>query len=65
MRFPTGNKVHQDINEGFGENVALLEDKMKRVDWRWFATVYAAAFTMLLVSVFALIVVVKLALKII
>ena len=59
MRFPTGNKIKQEINEGFGKNVALLEEKMKNIDWRWFFFFYCAAFVMFCLSLFILIVVIK------
>ena len=64
MKFPNTNKVHQDLHETFGENAALLEEKLKAINWRLFLKFYFAALGVLLVSLFALIVVVKAALVI-
>lgn len=61
MRMGSSNKIHQDINEGFGENAALLEARLKEVNWRYFAKVYAVGFGILLASLFVLIVVVRFA----
>ncbi len=62
MDFPKTNKHHQDLNEKFGENAKLLEERLKVVDWKLFLKFYFALLVILLVTIFALIVVVKTAL---
>ena len=62
MLFPNTNKIHQDINARFGENAALLEEKMKQVNWRYFSKAYSIALGIFLASLFALIITVKFAL---
>lgn len=63
MDFPKTNKIpqHQELSAEFGANAKLLEDVMKKVDWRWFGRAYVVAFGILLVSLFLLIVVVRFA----
>jgi len=64
MKFGSTNKIHQDINDRFGENAALLEERLKVINWRIFLKFYFALLGILLVTIFALIVVVKTALVI-
>lgn len=64
MKFGATNKVHQDINERFGENAVLLEERMKVVNWRYFLKFYCAIFGVVLASLFLLIVVIRAALSI-
>ena len=64
MRFPDTNKQHQDLHSRMGQNAELLEEQLKKINWRLFVKVYFAALGILLVSLFALIVVVKAALVI-
>ena len=64
MDFPRTNKIHQDLNEQFGDNAKLLEDVAKKIDWHFFTKLYFAGLGVLLVSIFALIVVIKAALVI-
>ncbi len=64
MDFPQTNKVHQDLNEQFGDNAKLLEEAAKKIDWQFFTKLYFAGLGVLLVSIFALIVVIKAALAI-
>lgn len=64
MDFPQTNKVHRDLNEQFGNNAKLLEEAAKIVDWQYFIKLYFAGLGILLVSLFALIVVIKAALVI-
>lgn len=64
MKFPVTNKIHRDLHESFGENAKLLEEKLQKLNWRYFLTIYFAALGVLLVTAFALIVVVRLALSI-
>ena len=62
MDLPATNKIHQDINEGFGENAKLLEQSLKTVDWKFFVRLYCAVIGLLLVTTFAFIVIVRFAL---
>ena len=64
MRFPDSNKQHQDLNDRMGENAALLEERLKAINWKLFIKFYFAALGIVLVSIFSLIVVVKAALVI-
>lgn len=64
MKFPSTNKVHRDLNESFGDNAKILEEKLRSVEWRFFLKFYAAAFGIAVLSLFVLIVVVRLALTI-
>lgn len=64
MKFPPTNKIHRDLHSKFGENAQLLEEQMQRINWRYFAKVYAGAFVITIVSLFILIVVVRVALTI-
>jgi hypothetical protein len=65
MKFPNGNKIHQDVESSFGNNAALLEEKLKSVDWRFFTLFYTGCFFAFTLSLFILIVVVKFALTIV
>lgn len=64
MRFPETNKIHQNFEESFGMNAQLLEEAMKRAHWRYIIGVYFAGLGIFLVTMFLLIVVVRIALNI-
>lgn len=61
MEFPETNKHHQDINESFGQTAKLVEESMKKIDWLFFVKLYAGVIGCLLATVFAFIVIIKLA----
>ena len=63
MRFADTNKIHQKpVNERFGDNAELLEQRIKDVNWQYFGKVYAIGFGVLCASLFIIIVTVKFAL---
>ncbi len=64
MKFPPTNKKHQDINSSFGENAVALEEHLKNINWHLFVKSYFAVFGIILVSIFALIIVIRAALAI-
>lgn len=61
MNFPPTNKINQVVDKPFGENAELLENAVKKVNWKYFLKVYAVGFFVLLATVFLLIVTVRLA----
>ena len=61
MRLGNTNKIHQDINENFGDNAELLEQRLKEINWRYFGKIYGIGFCVLLLSIFISIVVVRIA----
>lgn len=63
MDFGDTNKVHQEVGDALIDNAKLLEENMKAVDWRFFGKAYAYAMGAVLVTVFAFIVIIRLALK--
>lgn len=64
MKFPPTNKMHKKFNERFGENAKLLEEHLTKLNWKIWARAYAIFFGIFLVSLFLIIAVVQLALKI-
>lgn len=61
MDFPQTNKRKQDLNDSFGENAKLLEERLKDINWRYFGKAYGIGFAILLASIFLLIVIVRFA----
>jgi len=59
--FPRTNKIHREIEEKVGDNLKLLEDRLKTINWIVFLKSYFSFFGVLLVSIFLLIVVIRLA----
>ena len=66
MEFPKTNKIPQGTMDSFkakvGENAALLQELLDAIQWRKFFNYYCAFFGIVLVSVFLLIAVIRLAL---
>lgn len=69
MKFPATNKpnpvITDDERDAFGENAKALEELAKRVDWAFLIQCYATVMTMILATIFALIVTVEFAQSII
>ena len=61
MDFPQTNKPNNKTKEGFGENAALLEERLTAIDWSVFLKAYAMIFSLLLTTMFLMIVVIRLA----
>ena len=62
MDFPQGSHIHkQAVVE---DNASLLEEHLKKVDWRYLIQMYLGLWSVLLFSVFSLIAVIRLALMI-
>lgn len=59
LEFPHTNKFHQDVEEKFGTNAKVVEDLLKRVDWKFVVHWYSRAFLILVASVFIFIVAVR------
>lgn len=65
MKFPSTNKIKKPvIDQNAGENLALLEQKIQKANWRYLLKAYAVILGVVLVSLFLLIVVIRLALSI-
>lgn len=64
MRFPQTNKIHQEqpIDERFGENAKALEEILSKINWRFLLKVYFAGLGVFLLTLFLIIVIVRLAL---
>lgn len=61
MEFPQGS--HFKNQQPIVDNAKAIEDELKKVDWRYLVKVYFAGLSILLVTIFSLIVVVKAALS--
>jgi hypothetical protein len=65
MNFPDTNKIRKpEIEEDMGENVKLLNDFIERHNWKKLINFYWLAFGIVTVSIFVLIVVIRLAFKV-
>jgi hypothetical protein len=65
MNFPDTNKIRKpEIEEDMGENVKLLNDFIERHNWKKLINFYRLAFGIVTVSIFVLIVVIRLAFKV-
>ena len=60
--FPKTNK--QAINETVGDNAKMLEESVKTVNWRLLTRAYLNVLGLVLVTIFSLIITVRLALSI-
>ena len=61
MKFPPTNKYDQNLEDKFGENAKLLEEFLNRIQWKVIAYHYWVFFGQFLLSIFLLIVIVRLA----
>lgn len=63
MNFPQTNKIKQTQNteDKFGENVKALDEILNKINWRFFAKVYFSLLGVLLISLFLIIVIVRIA----
>jgi hypothetical protein len=67
MQFPKGNKhfnPEAPLDVEFGDNMKLLEERLAGTNWRRIGRFYAIGLATLLVSLFLLIVTIRLALHI-
>ena len=65
MKLPETNKIHQDkLEEKFGANADLLLKKLNEVEWKNLIKYYFFALGIFLVSLFCIIAVIRLGLKI-
>ena len=63
MEFPQGSHIHKEDEQGVVEgNAKLLEEHLKKVDWKYLYRAFLYAWGTVLLCVFTLIVVVRLAL---
>lgn len=65
MDFPQGSHIHKDVpsdDSGLESNGKKLEEYLKRTNWKYLGRAYAYGWAVLLISVFTLIVVIRLAL---
>lgn len=65
MNFPQSNKIPQSVEDNFQSNAELLEQSLKKIDWKFFVRFYFAALGCILAAVFGLVLVVRIALAII
>ena len=61
MDFPKDNKIHRDQPELIESNAKLLEDLAKQVDWRYVRIAYFWGFGFVLLTLFLVIFVCRLA----
>ena len=66
MKFPATNKIHKEkpVDEQFGENAKALEEMLSKINWFYLNKIYFAGLGVFLVSIFLIIVVIRLALNI-
>lgn len=62
MHFPSTNKHPQSLAKGFGENAALLEERLSSVNWKKWGIYYAWGYGIVTVSVVVFIIAVRFAL---
>lgn len=65
--FPKGNKYRNPnapVEADFGDNIKLLEERLESINWKQIGRYYAIGFCTLIVSLFLLIVTIRLALHI-
>lgn len=65
MDLPPTNKIHQEFEEKFGQNAQFLEDLLKQINWKLFIKAFFIILGMVLLTLFTIVFVVKLALVII
>jgi len=63
MEFPQGSLVPKN-EMPIADNAKAVEERIKEVDWGYLMKAYAVAWSILLVSVFTMIVIIRLALNI-
>ncbi|HET8574998.1 MAG TPA: hypothetical protein VFM02_02370 [Candidatus Paceibacterota bacterium] len=56
MNFPSTNKIHREPQES---NAKILEDSLKKIDWKYLIRCYVIGFSIFVVSIFVLIVAVR------
>lgn len=61
MELQPTNKHHQTLSETFGDNTKILEENLKKTDWQFFARFYFYLLGLILVTIFGIVVVFKLA----
>ena len=69
MKFPRGNKFNNtnaapDLNADFGGNAELLEEAVKKIDWKYWVKIYCAGIGLLAATLFVIIVAIRAALAI-
>lgn len=62
MQFPKTNRIKQDLNERFGENAILIEEHLKKINWKFYLKLYAALYGIGVASIFVLIISIRVAL---
>jgi len=61
MEFPAGSHVPQN-NDPISDNAKEIEEQMKKIDWVYLSRVYFGCLGVILVSIFSIIFVTRLAL---
>ena len=61
MNFPRDNKMHQEPLDTIQSNAKLLEEHAKQIDWRYVRIAYVWGFGFVLLTLFLLIFVCRLA----
>ncbi len=61
MEFPKGNKLNQGLPEQVESSAKILEDHLKKVDYKIFIKAYAIAVGLISLTIFSFVAMVRLA----